>query len=477
MYEYTDKKLTNIISMFKLYGETIANTSAYANISFDSTGEVMVVNLRQKVGVYKKINGMWQSIKQHEDMVAIKGNIYISDDLTTLYYSRDNKINFDGKTANGEIIQRNDDGTYITSNGQIYNSNTGELYRLFNNSGLTNAHYSVENDVLFYVSGGFPHRIKLNRDKAEAKFALSFDGKNNWYSYLNGRWLLVSENNIPTETEMYASGMTAKQVNEISPAAFGKLYKDGDDILTVDFAILMNSSSNSVSPVIKSITVKTIDNNDLDGLYGVNIETFKKDDYRAVNSIFPVESFTSGAECYYILSLGNDWLYTYKNGKIAKLVESADELLDNMAENWISFKQYGMTAKELRNIPQQALNELLVNENYANTEFGIIYVVKTKSDSTAQYRVTFKLQTESKYITRDDIVVEIVLNGNDVKVIDSKEFSKDDIEDFVAWVEARQSGSGDVFYMLKNDDVQYFINYYMINSINVYDGEKYRTSK
>lgn len=180
-------------------------------------------------------------------------------------------------------------------------------------------------------------------------------------------------------------------------------------------------------------------------------------------------SYTIKAGC--IIS-GNGWLYTYKNGKIAKLAESADELLSNMAENWILFKQYGMTAKELRNIPQKALNQLLVNENYANTEFGVIYAIKTKSDSTEQYKVSLKLQSESKYISKENIVVEIVLNGNDVKVIDSKDFSREDIEDFVAWVEARQNGSGDVFYVLKNDKVQYFINYYMINSINVYSKEQ-----
>lgn len=469
LYGYKDKKLTSIMEMYKLTDEMKSVTEKYANISFDSTGEAMVVNHSSKVGVYKKINGIWQNIRSVQG--AIAGSVYISDDLTTIYHSVNNSTNFDGKTAEGVIVQRNSDGTYITSKGYIYNSSTGELYKLTETVGES-MNYSPENDILFYVSGGILHRIKLNSDKAEAKFAFSFDGKNNWYSYLNGRWLLVSENSTPTETEMYKSGMTVKQVNEISSADFGKIYKDGDSILTVDIAIFMNSASEYISPVIKSITVKTVDNNELDGIYSVNMETFKKDDYRSVNSIVPVENFTSGAECYYVLSLGNDWLYTYKNGKIAKLAESADELLSNMAENWILFKQYGMTAKELRNIPQKALNQLLVNENYANTEFGVIYAIKTKSDSTEQYKVSLKLQSESKYISKENIVVEIALNGNDVKVIDSKDFSREDIEDFVAWVEARQNGSGDVFYVLKNDKVQYFINYYMINSINVYSKEQ-----
>lgn len=480
LYEYVDKAFKHIVTVGN--STTIAQDADTIHLDFDSTGEAFLVKRERAAKLYKKINGTW-TLK--EEFSLDIGNMCLSDDLTSVYYSSSNKvivynINTSTKTElfdGGGVTHKNNDGT-ITVGAYIYNPSTGEKYKIADQiSSHDVLRYCSDSDILCYVGNGLISRFKINRDEAETRYAVSFDGKNNWYSYLNGRWLLVSEKKKPTEDEMYASGMTEKQINDLSPASFGKLYKDGDNILTVDIAILMDSHSNRVSPVIKSITVKTVENNEIDGLYGVNIETYKKADYRAVNSVFPVENFTTGAECYYILSLGNDWLYTYKNGKIAKLVESADELLDNMAENWISFKQYGMTAKELRNIPQSVLNDLLVNENYANTEFGIIYVVKTKSDSTAPYTVSFKLQTESKYITKDDIVVEIVLNGNDVKVIDSEEFSKEAIEDFVAWVEARQTGSGDVFYMLKNEDVQYFINYYMINSINVYDGEKYRAQK
>lgn len=484
LYEYVDKAFQRIVSLGT--ASTVQSVDTI-NLDFDSTGEAFIVKKGNAAKLYKKINGMW-TLK--EEFTLDSGYMCLSDDLTSVYYVESgsprmlkvHNINTATKTGlfeYGEIINKNSDGTItitISSVPYIYNPSTGEKYKITDNGySFETLRYCSDSEIVCYVKNGLISRFKINRDEAETRYAVSFDGKNNWYSYLNGRWLLVSERTKPSEDEMYAAGMTEKQINDIPPSAFGKLYKNGDSILTVDIAVLMDSHSNLVSPVIKSITIKTVDNNDLDGLYGVNMEIYQKADYRAVNSVFPIENFTTGAECYYILSLGNDWLYTYKNGKIAKLVESADELLGNMAENWISFKQYGMTAKELRNIPQSVLNDLFVNENYANTEFGIIYVVKTKSDSTAPYTVSFKLQTESKYITKDDIVVEIVLNGNDVKVIDSKEFSKEAIEDFVAWVEARQTGSGDVFYMLKNDDVQYFINYYMINSINVYDGEKYRT--
>jgi len=336
--------------------------------------------------------------------------------------------------------------------------------------------YNEETGMLTYVTeSNTIGRLRIDTEPATEKYLLSFDGQKTWHAFSDGRWVTASNSKIPSETEMLAKGMTAEQVNSISQSEINKMYANGD-IISVNVAIYMNSKSTQVSPVIESIKVYTLDKTDLGGMYDINIEKFNKDDYKSISSIFPVERLNADAECYYLLYLGNDWLYTYKDGKTVKVVESADELLGDIENGWISFKQYGMTAKELRNIPAEELTSLLVNENYANTEFGVIYVIKTTDDTLSENSVTFKMHTQSKFIAGDDIVVEIAMNGNDIKVIDSAEFSVQQISDFMSWIEQRQNGKGSIFYQLKNDKVQYFINYYMINSINVYDGADYRTT-
>ena len=365
----------------------------------------------------------------------------------------------------------NDDGYY-----SLYNPLTDETYRIFNNAmSCSDMYYNPEtNLVTGILANGSVFQHYFSAEQPEAKYAMSFDGRNNWYAYSGGRWQTVSKQKMPNLEEMRLSGMTADSVNSIPASAYEKLYSDGNDILTVDVAIFMNSKLNNQTPVIENITVSTVEKDDSSGLFGIHLETYPKNEYRKINSLFPVENFGSDAECYYLLYIGNEWLYTYKDGELIKVEESADTLLEDMSESWITFKQYGMNAQELRRIPGEVLSDLFVNEDYANTEFGVIYVVKTQNDDTGDYTVTFRLSSSANFVTEEDIVVEIMMNGGDVKVIKSGDFSAADIKNLLSWIEARQSGSGEIFYRLKNDKTQHFLNYYMINSISVYSGSEYR---
>ncbi len=448
-------------------------------VTFDRTGNYM--HIRSTSHIFKKNNGVWSKISL--TVSAVSG--YLSSDATTIY-SNGQSLNINtnttkklpaydlvGKTQD-DILLMKKDGYYY-----LYNPITEDMSKIFDravNSFTDEAFYSEQNIFMALATPNSFVRHQYTDKAPELKYALSFDGKDNWYTYTGGRWKLLSKNEIPTIEEMKASGMTEDEVNTIPTTAYDKLYHDGTDVLTVDMAIYMNSPANNQTPVVKQITVNTRDNNELNGIYGINLEKYDKSDYRTVSSLFPIETFAGDTECYYLLYLGNDWLYTYKNNKLVKVLESADELLSDIGSSWISFKQYGMTAKEVRSIPSDVINSLFVNENYANTEFGIIYVVKTKDDDTSGYTVNFRLKSESSFIAEDDVVIEIVMNGGDVRIIDSNEFSKKDIENLLGWIEARQSGTGDIFYRIKNDKVQYFINYYMINAINVYNGTEYRES-
>lgn len=471
--------------------QEIATLSSEGNATgfctFDSTGEYLLWSYYTHASLYKNTNGVWNLVTSFSIDYSIE-RCALSNDLSTVYlqYSKSGIYSIDVNTKasteiRAHIMRMTDENLLLlqqNDNYYLYNPVTGEKLKIFDYGFNCNLMYydSASGMLTGVTPNGSVFRHHFSTVQPEAKFALSFDGRNNWYAYSGGRWITVSQENTPKIEEMSLSGMTAEMVNSIPLSAYEKLYSDGSDILTVDIAIYMYSNSNNQTPVIEDITIKTIEKDDVSGLFGVHLEKYEKDEYRSVDSLFPIENFGSRAECYYLLYIGNDWLYTYKNNELIKVAESADVLLADMNKSWITFKQYGMNAQELRSVPGEVLSNLFVNEDYANTEFGVIYVVKTVDEDTTDYTVTFRLSSSANFIKEEDIVVEIMMNGGDVKAIDSKDFSVEEIKNLLSWIEARQMGSGEIFYRLKNEKNQHFINYYMINSISVYNGKEYRSA-
>ena len=468
-------------------GAFTSTTGAYFAHDFDVTGEYLLWTFNNTVKLFKNTNGIWNEVKSFT--VSYSNNkAVLSNDISTAYisvggtriYTVDLNTQACTELLSGDIFDMTDDNMLLFSEDSyytLYNPVTAEKYKLFNNQFVCDSiTYNPEtNMVTGIMSNGRVIYHRFTAEEPQAKYALSFDGRNSWQAYTGGRWQTVSNNTIPTGEELKLEGMTASAVNSIPASAFEKLYNNDTDVLTVDVAVYMYSDSSKRTPAISNIVVETIENGDSDGVYGIHIQKYNKNDYRKITSLFPVENFGSNAECYYLLYLGNEWLYTYKDNEIVKVSQPANILLSDMSESWLRFKQYGMTAKELRGVPSEVLSELFVNDDYANTEFGVIYVVKTKNEDTSKFDVDFRLGSSSNFITGTDVVVELTMSGGEVKVIDSSAFSATDIEDFLSWIEARQNGNGEIFYRLKNATTQHFINYYMINSISVYNGAEYRS--
>lgn len=467
---------------------SVTTTSVtYCSYDFDATGEYLLWTLNKTAKLFKNTNGIWNEIKNFSADAEID-KVVLCNDVSTAYIQTKSKVIYTvdlntltiSKWLSGDIFDITDDNMLLFSENNynyLYNPVTAERYKLFNSQFVCDSiTYNNETNM---VAGIMPNsRVVYHRFTAqepEAKYALSFDGRKTWYSYTGGRWQTVSKSTVPTGDELRLAGMTASAVNSIPSSAYEKLYSNNTDVLTVDVAIYMYSDSQNRTPVIENIVVETVEKEASDATYGIHIEKYNKEDYRKITSLFPIENFGSNAECYYLLYIGNEWLYTYKDNELIKVNQPANILLSDMSESWIKFKQYGMTAKELRNVPSDVLSELFVNDDFANTEFGVIYVVKTKNEDTAQFVVNFHLGSSSDFITDTDVVVELTMSGGEVKVIDSAEFSTADIEDFLNWIEARQNGDGEIFYRLKNATTQHFINYYMINSISIYNGEEYRS--
>lgn len=477
LYSYTHNGLQ------KVY--TFSSNSKNLSLNCDPLGRFLICNYGSNLYIFKETNELYNLVKSVN--IVSDSYVVLSNDGTTAYYNTTDAvysidITSEIKTEifSGTLHDMTKDGKLLVTDKNNYhyllNPITGEKNKLFSYAfRVKEIYYNSDNNIVkgIAANGRIFYHV-FNGEVPDVKYALSFDGKNNWIAYNGGRWITVSKSSIPSVREMQLTGMAADVVNGLGKSAYDKLYINGDDILTVDVAIYMNSKYNNQTPVIKDITFKMEEDNELDGVYGIHLEKYNKDDYRNVNALFPIENFGSSAECYYLLYIGNDWLYTYKNNEVIKLEKSADELLANMGENWLEYKQYGMSAKELRQIPGAVLSNLFVNENYANTEFGVIYVVKAKDNSTKDYTVNFRLSASSNYIDENDIVVEITMMGGEVKVIDSAEYDDNDIKDLLSWIENRQNSNSEAFFRIKNEKEQHFINYYTINSISIYQGEEYR---
>lgn len=456
----------------------------YYSYDFDSTGEYLLWSFDEDATLYKNTNAIWNEITNFETPTNSKKSA-LSNDISVAYFSNSSIYAIDLNTKTNshlfsrEIMDITDDNMLLFKSSDyyyLYNPVTAEKHKLFSSKlECDSMTYNPETNM---ITGILPNsRVIYQRftaEEPEARYAISFDGRDNWYAYNGGRWQIVSKKTTPSGEELRLAGMTASAVNIIPASAYDKLYANNTNVLTVDVAIYMYSDSQKRTPAIEKITVETVKKDELDGLCGIHIEKYKKEDYRKITSLFPVENFGGNAECYYLFYIGNDWLYTYKNNELVKVDEPANALLSDMSETWVTFKQYGMTAKDVRRVPEEVLSQLFVNDEFANDEFGVIYVIKTKNEDTSEYVVNFRLGASADFVTNDDIVVEIIMNGGEVKVIDSTEFSSTDIENLLGWIEARQSGNGEIFYRIKNEKTQHFINYYMINSISVYNGDEYR---
>ncbi|MBO5007561.1 MAG: hypothetical protein J6D26_01840 [Clostridia bacterium] len=479
VYKYVDNTFKKVYSYYvsDSYSYTTITCNKYNDlfiIKKDGNTLVLMKNTAEGCVLIKEIELPSDDFKRTLNLIfkfsADGTQLFINDDTIgdKLYYSI-----YD--ISSGSIISSSDcDGMLrVLSDGRIIFDEyildliSGE--KEYHNYNLPSVYaYSQERNQIICVEGTTITTIDLNMNTEHNKYLLSFDGKKTWYAYDGGRWVVASVSAEPTLAEMKKSGMTKEEINAIPEEAYAKLYENGNEIYTLNFAIGMFGTTEYITPVVKSITVNTIANQPVDSIYSSKLFTFNKAEYNKVSGVFPVEDFPKVSECYYLLYLGNDWLYTYKDGAVKKLDTSVDKLMEDVNTSWIDIKQAGLNASELRSIPESVLTELFVNEKFANEKFGVIAVSKIKDDSTMDYGVEIKLSAETKYIAEDGYVLEISLNGAEKVVYTPADITKAQIDDFLAWLDERQNGGGNIFYRMQTENNQNFINYYNITNVNVY---------
>lgn len=432
------------------------------------------------IKIYIKTDSGWAESAE-KSLSEDYANIMMSEDLTTLYmydggiYQYDIATDILGDPLMGSAASLVD----MCNNGELlvyyetcyytYNPITGIRVRITpdcENMGDI-VRYNAFDKCLTYVTPSklIGKYITYNQNELE-KYLLSFDGRNSWYAFKGGRWIKASESVIPLHEEIEAMGMSASEVNSITKEDFKKVYSLGFDVLTLDVAIYMNSPTVFISPQIKSVSCTVSNKETLAGIYSTNIQRYNKSDYLSVNSMFPVENFYGLAECRYLMYIGEDWLYTYKDGKLIRLDESASELLGDIDSNWIKMKQYGMSAGELRRVPEDVMNNLFVNGEYSNTEFGIIYVVRTILNNFSDFKVDFRMQAVPNHLSG-------AIEGIEVSLITAQtplSIPAELCTGFLNWFNNRQNGIGSDFYVINYSDRVVYMNYYMIQNVSVVSG-------
>ena len=65
--------------------------------------------------------------------------------------------------------------------------------------------------------------------------------------------------------------------------------------------------------------------------------------------------------------------------------------------------------------------------------------------------------------------MKIVLSDNQVITVPATSISQEELEKFLSWIENKRIGGNLSFYKLVTNEGVYFVNYYMIKSVELCD--------
>lgn len=335
----------------------------------------------------------------------------------------------------------------------------------------TNVLFDVDDagSKMVYVSNTDLSIYYFNGVKKPDRYLLSFDGKNSWCSYSDGVWIPVKSGELPVKEDFDNYGMTVDEVNALSESDFESLYTDGRQIFNFDIAVYFSSVHYTVTPSIKNITI-TLNGGELSSngellepsLYVKKEQKFDSTTWREIRKIYPIEIQPKEAEMYYFIVKDN----VYKSYKNGAWIDNIDpNLLTDVEANWIDstggqgITQIGMTAEELRAIPEAALNTLLPANN-----ISVVYAMKVQDASTEQYSSLITIDYVENLFSASTVTLTIAyINGSTAAYA----LPKAQAEDFMTWVNERQNNRGPIFYRLKTGTVDIFINYYTIQTVGV----------
>lgn len=359
---------------------------------------------------------------------------------------------------------------------KIYNPDTDEYLdirpedakNVYNSVGGTDFDVDESGKKMVYPSND--NTIKINyMDGAPRpeRYLLSFDGKKSWYSHKDSGWVLVSTEFTPTKNDFDQYGMTIDKVNSLNKGDFATLYEGGNEIYNVDAAIYFTSIDPSITPSLKSIKVTVDRDNSVTdnltsrkALFAAKQEPFVGTGWRKIKKVYPVEISPKESEFYYFFLIGGTYKYydqgLWKEGAVGEI----GALLGDVEKNWIKITQLGMSAEEMKAIPEAHLTSELARKN-----FSIVYCMKVYDASTNEYKSMLKVDRVNDMFTSTNLVLKITLNDGTLKQFTG--LTDTAVEDIMQWINERQYNRGPIFYEIRTGTTHEFINYYMIQNISV----------
>ncbi len=421
--------------------------------------------------IYKKQNSIWSyvgEISSNFKNIVFKNDFAYANLYKDVYIIDLNNVTHRKLQITGTLCSVTDDGKILinTSNNMIvWDADTQEKQIIASCSSEV-AVYNTQTKRLLYIPNDetvVQSYSTLTTDRFVLSL-LSFDGGKLWYTYKNNSWVYLPNTVKPEFSDFTEYGMTSREISNIPVEAFEELYDKFGEIYSLKISVLVHSRTEKYSPKIKSVSVVTDSDFD-DSLYAAKSSYFNKSEYNKINAIYPVENITEGSENYYIIALGEKWLYTYKNGKAIRLDYSASRLFSDVANNWVYIKQSGMSSNELSSIPSETLCNLLLNDKVKNRGFYIINCVKTKGNTTKDITVSYKLSAEPKYTFKDQSNLTITFTDGSVKTLGV--LDETTIQEFFVWFENCQVGKGKAYYRFDTPGGTIFVNYQNIQFIEM----------
>ena len=145
--------------------------------------------------------------------------------------------------------------------------------------------------------------------------------------------------------------------------------------------------------------------------------------------------------------------YTENDGELASL-------LTDVEANWSALQLKGMSAQQVRAIPEEVLTQ-----NLAYKDFSVVYCMKVRDVSTESYHSKIHVDYIADIFTGTGLSLKLVLAGGTEKVFSG--LSESEIEDFLAWYTEYPVRRGSYIYQIKQGNEYFFANHNQIQAASL----------
>ncbi|MHC1722084.1 MAG: hypothetical protein AB9836_02640 [Aminipila sp.] len=327
--------------------------------------------------------------------------------------------------------------------------------------------------ILYRTTAGALKSKYLEDVKADSGqyYLVSFDGKNTWQTYKYGKWQTVCNGDKLTENSMKQYGMSLSEVNALEASDFEPLYDGNRQIYSLDLVAMLRDGSYYGSQSINSIHWFLDQDSNDNPLYGKKTFFAKAvdmtaDNARIIDKILIHETGPADFTGYYFFEKDGKYFYYDENGWKDGESDNISAMLKDVEGRYVDITLNGMTKKEVMAIPASKLTERFVNKETSGgaINFRLIYCSRIDDEAIDKYIATPELAVEQNVFSSKPY--KIIIRQTDGKEIVYTNLTKDQAEDFMAWIQQRQAGYGNVFYRMVTGSVDEFINYYMIVNVH-----------